>query len=52
MIDKLRTQFGSALNAELKFDGISLSPTDVLEVKVLHLRPSIGNFNTKLIIEG
>lgn len=52
VIDKLRTQFGSALNAELKFDGISLSPTDVLEVKVLHLRPSMGNFNTKLIIEG
>lgn len=49
-ISKRRTMFGSNLNCTLSFanDGFILTSNDVVVVKVLHLRPYLGTFNTNL----
>jgi hypothetical protein len=52
VVDKQRTNFGTGLNLQFKFEnGLALIPTDVVLVRVLHNRPSLGDFNAKFIIE-
>lgn len=50
--DKKRTYFGSSLNTEFKFaeigPGIPLEAGDVVTVKVIHIRPTVGDFNSRL----
>lgn len=52
IMDKKRTYFGAPLNVEFKFveigTGLPLAPGDVITVKVIHARPSVGNFNSRL----
>lgn len=49
VIDKKRTYFGSALNADFNYDdGIIVSPADTVVVKVVHTRPSTGDFNGRI----
>jgi hypothetical protein len=52
-IDTRRTFFGSSLSEYFEFttgsvDGYALSPGDILLVKVLHVRPSIADFEGRI----
>lgn len=52
-ISKRRTMFGSDLNCTLSFanDGFILTSNDVVVVKVMHIRPYLGTFNTNLQVK-
>lgn len=46
---KSRTYFGSSLDREIKFgDGFKFNIGDVIKIRVVHQRPSLGNFNTTI----
>lgn len=49
-ISKRRTMFGSDLNCTLTFtnEGFILTSNDVVTIKVMHLRPYLGTFNTNI----
>lgn len=51
--DKKRTYFGNSLDGTFVFDssnteGYPLQTGDVVEIKVLHNRPNVGDFNCRL----
>lgn len=50
--DKKRTYFGSSLNSEFKFvetgTGLPLAIGDIVTIKVIHVRPFVGNFNSRM----
>lgn len=49
--DKKRTYFGGNLNADLMFaggTGIPLDPGDTVTVRVIHSRPDVGDFNSRI----
>lgn len=50
--DRLRTYFGGPLNAEFKFvetgTGLPLDEGDVVTIEVVHIRPDVGDFNSRL----
>ena len=50
--DKLRTYFGGPLNAEFKFvetgTGLPIDEGDVITIEVVHVRPDLGDFNSRL----
>lgn len=52
VIDKQRTYFGGALNGSFNFangsKGLLLNPGDVVTLKVIHSRPSAGDFNGRI----
>ncbi len=52
VIDKKRTYFGAGLNEEFNFKdtrgGIPLVAGDVVEVKTIHNRPMVGDFNARI----
>lgn len=49
VIDKKRTYFGGALNADFNYDdGIAVSPADTIAVKTIHNRPMVGDFNGRI----
>lgn len=49
VIDKRRTYFGSALNTDFTYDdGLAVAPSDSIVVKVIHNRPSLGDFNGRI----
>lgn len=49
VIDKRRTYFGSALNTDFNYDdGLPLAAADVVLVRVIHTRPSTGDFNARI----
>lgn len=53
VIDKKRTWFNGSLNEEFDLsdfskDGIPLNPGDVVSVRVTHIRPDLGDFNSRL----
>lgn len=52
VIDKQRTYFGSALNGTFDFSngsrGLELEPGDLVTLKVIHARPSAGDFNGRM----
>lgn len=49
--DKERTYFGNSLNGEFDFNaGLVLMVGDVVEVFVIHMRPSVGDFNARIQI--
>lgn len=53
VIDKKLTYFGGSLNEKFSFegnDGLVLNNGDILEVKVIHSRPQVGNFNSRIDI--
>lgn len=51
IVSKKRTFYGNSLNEEFVFDeGLVVVSTDVIEVKVIHFRPDVGNFNSNLLI--
>jgi len=50
VIDKKYTYFGGQLNASFDFGAQSLIASDVVTVKVLHNRPTVGDFNAKIQI--
>jgi hypothetical protein len=54
VLSSSRTYFGNSLNVNFNFDkGISLINGDVVTVRVIHNRPSPGDFNANvLILEG
>lgn len=57
IIDINRTYFGSQLNTEFEYTddnnvGRALVVGDVIEVKVIHSRPSISSYNAKIQILG
>lgn len=46
---KARTNFGSSLNYNFDFkDGFSVSPGDVILARVIHNRPTVGDFNARI----
>lgn len=52
-IDKKRTWFNGSLNEEFDFSdysktGYPMAIGDIIEVKVLHNRPTVGDFNTRI----
>lgn len=48
---KQRTYFGGSLNCKFDFEeGLLLEPGDTIEVYVVHNRPSIGDFNSNILI--
>lgn len=48
-IDRKRTYFGADLNSDFFFDeGLDLSAGDVIMIKVIHTRPSVGDFNGRI----
>jgi hypothetical protein len=50
-IDQKYTYFGGELNAEFNFrPGLKLVNGDVLQVKVIHSRPFVGDFNSKILV--
>lgn len=50
VISKKRTFYGNSLNEEFIFDeGITLAVSDVIEIKVIHYRSSVGDFNCNLV---
>lgn len=51
VISKKRTYFGDDLNASFSFDiGLNVTPGDVIQLRVIHLRPSLGDFNANIKI--
>ena len=50
--DKKRTYFSGSLNTDFTFvesgTGIPLSTGDIVEIKVVHLRPTVGDFNSRI----
>ncbi len=50
--DKKRTYFGNSLNAEFKFieagSGLPLVVGDTVDIKVIHVRPTVGDFNGRI----
>ncbi len=47
--DKARTYFGNSLNGAFDFDsGIKLNPGQIINIYVLHNRPSSGEFNARI----
>jgi phosphotransferase system IIB component len=53
IVDKSRTYFGGNLNDIFDFrtnvgGSVTLSAGDILEVEVIHNRPGVGDFNSKL----
>lgn len=54
VIAKKRTYFGSSLNLDFDFvssgKGLPLNILDVVDIKVIHLRPSAGDFNSRIQI--
>lgn len=50
--DKKRTYFGNSLNADFKFvetgTGLPLNVGDLVTVKVVHIRPFLGTFNSRI----
>jgi hypothetical protein len=51
--DKIRTYFSGALNSEFNFDvgggeGLTVLAGDVIQVRVTHNRPDVGDFNARL----
>lgn len=52
-VDKKRTYFGGNLNGVFEFNnGINLQSGDVIEITVIHFRPSLGDFNARLQLIG
>ena len=48
-VDKKRTYFGSSLNGIFDFNsGLKLSPSDIVEIYVVHNRPFPGEFNCRI----
>lgn len=49
---KKRTYFGSSLNTEFIFAdtgaGLPLVPGDIVTIKVIHIRPMVGDFNSRV----
>ncbi len=54
IVSKKRTYFGSYLDTSFYFDkGINFTSGQIVLVRVLHNRPTVGNFNANiLVIEG
>lgn len=51
MIARQRTYFGSALNVDFDFlQGVKYTAGTTIEVKVIHQRPSLGDFEARLQI--
>lgn len=51
ILSKKRTFYGNSLNETFLFDeGIVLSPSDVIEIKVIHYKPSVADFNANILI--
>lgn len=54
LINKKRTYFGGDLNTEISYSnagfGLALAISDVVEIKVIHIRPDVGDFNSSLYI--
>lgn len=49
VVDKRRTYFGAALNEVFDLNNsIQLVASDVVEIKVIHIRPDMGDFNARL----
>jgi hypothetical protein len=53
--ERMRTHFGGDLSGEMVFEGASeegpkYSTGDLIELKVLHTRPSVGSFNGRIQI--
>ncbi len=49
LIEKKRTYFGGSLNENFDFSqGLSVGLGSTLEIKVYHLRPSVGSFSATL----
>lgn len=52
VMDKKRTYFGSALNIDFLFSettsGLLLTPGSVVVLKVIHSRPFVGDFNSRI----
>lgn len=50
--DKKRTYFGASINLEFKFvetgTGLPLTVGDVVTVEVVHARPNLGDFNSRI----
>lgn len=52
VLDKQRTNFGTTLNCFFSFqNGVTLVSGDSVIVRAKHERPSLSNFNAKIIIE-
>lgn len=53
VISKARTMWGASFNHDFSFadEGVSLTSNDVIEVKVIHLRPHVAGFNVNLQIK-
>lgn len=49
-IDKQRTYFGNSLNGNFVFDNLILNSGDTVQVKVVHDRPDVGDFNAKILV--
>lgn len=51
IISKKRTYLGNSLNVDFIFDeeGLELLPTSVLEIKVIHSRPDLGDFESNIL---
>ena len=52
VVDKKRTYFGGSLDAEFVFaitgTGLDLAVGDVVTIKVIHNRPTVGDFNARI----
>jgi hypothetical protein len=52
VIDKKRTYFGNSLNTEFTFAddniGLLVSVGDIVRTRVIHSRPVVGNFNSRI----
>lgn len=46
---RVRTNFGTHLNHTFNLDGLTLQSGDIIEVKVIHERPMVGAFESRIL---
>lgn len=52
IVCKERTYFGNSLNLEIPMLSTKIMNGNTLEIKVIHLRPNLGDFNSTIFLEN